>query len=62
MKTSCAIIGLSLLFASRVVALDWAPGHEPKPLTEEEIALRKEIFKEPTKLKPFLMRSATAVS
>ena|GEM_PF-1582711 len=55
MKTVCCVIGLSLLFANRVVATEWLPRHEPKPLTEKEIASRKEDFKNPEKVKAFLM-------
>ena len=51
MKASCCIIGLCLLLTSKVAAIDY----EPKPLTEEEITLRKANFKDPAKLKDFLM-------
>ena len=47
-------IGLSLFLVCNVVA-SLLPGYEPKPLSEEEIALRKENFKDHEKLKAFLL-------
>jgi len=53
MKAGC--ITLCLLLVGHVTAMDLPSGHEPKPLSDEEIASRKENFKNPEKLKAFLM-------